>query len=92
MQPLTYDGLSVGWLYCLASWEGQPAPPDAKFLYVHKLSLVFHRDEEGEAIIRILQNAVPVYEKAFTLDKKTKTIYPNIKRGVRLSDVLQVTL
>lgn len=39
-----------------------------------------------------MQNTEPIYNKAFSLTQRCKTIFPNIKKAVRLSDVIAIEL
>lgn len=46
-----------GWLYCLiANEDHQNSQPTTKFLYIHKINLIFLEDYEDQIKLAIIQN------------------------------------
>ena len=44
MQPLTYDGLLVGYLYFEIATTSHPQLKEKQILYIHKINLTFLDD------------------------------------------------
>lgn len=92
MKLLSYDGLVAGWLYCHFSVEGEDCvfPENEKYFSMQKINLAFLEEIEEQIKIEIKQNCDQIYSKSFKLNQRSKTLFPNIKRSVRLSDVFKI--
>lgn len=57
---------------------------------MQKINLAFLEEIEEEINIQIKQNNQLIFEKTFRLNQRSKTLFPNLKKPVRLSDVFKI--
>jgi poly(3-hydroxyalkanoate) synthetase len=59
---------------------------------VHKIDIILLGDTDQAFNIKVLKNGEKVYEKVFHIHHKAKSLFPNIKIPVKMSDVFAVLI
>ncbi len=88
-----YDGVYVGALYCEIHSSSESDDQMAKnFLYMHKIEIVILEEISDFLTIQVHKNNEQVYEKEFYLPHQSKSLFPNLKIPVKMSDVFTFSL
>ena len=85
------DGLYVGSMFCELSDGGEAASPST-FFYLHKIEIILLEQLEHSFTLTVSNNLAPLFEKKFQMHTRTKTLFPNVKKPVKMSDVATVRL
>jgi hypothetical protein len=84
------DGLYVGCLFCELEAGGEGEAPSGNFFYLHKIEIILLEPLEHSSHLRIRHNTTPLLNKKLHLRNRNKSLFPNLKIPVRMSDVLVV--
>ena len=83
----------TGWLYCEFAFEGEDTrAKEERFLSLQKVNLTFVEEIEEEIKVEIKRNTESIYEKVIKLTHRSKTLFPNIRMPVRVSDVIRMEI
>lgn len=83
----------MGCLYCVVSDKQEDDHELSKhFLYVHKFALQFVDSIPHTFKMRVSKNDLEIYETSFHQHSKTKSLFPNLKVPVNMSDVIIIDI
>lgn len=90
---ISYDGLVTGWLYCEFAFEGEDTKAkEERFLSLQKVNLTFLEEIEEDIKVEIKRNTESIYEKVIKLTQRGKTLFPNLRMPVKVSDVIRMEI
>jgi hypothetical protein len=89
---LLLDGLCVGCLFCEVSEGGEGPCPAGSFFCLHKIEIILTEQLDNTFTLTFRNNLQPLFEKPFQMQTRSKTLFPNVKVPVRMSDVASIAL